>query len=83
MNIKELEIMLAFQKTGTITEAAKKVNVSRSNASRTLKKLQDELQADLFISTSEGIIPTLAGEIYLDTAKKILIEYREMLEKIR
>ncbi len=82
MSKSELEIMLAFKELGTITEAAKKVGLSRSSASRKLKKIQEDLNADLFFSTLEGISPTYAGEIYLKAAKDILDIYNEMISKI-
>ncbi len=82
MNKKELEIMIAFKECGTITDAAKKIGVSRSNASRTLKKIEEEFKTNLFIPTSNGVIPTFAGEIYLKTAKEILDLYNQMLDNL-
>lgn len=72
MDYRELKYMLTIADTGSITNAAKKLYVSQPALSHLLSKLETELGVKLFERNRSPLVPTYAGERYLDTARKIL-----------
>lgn len=82
MNRKELEAMVACADCGSIAQAAKHLGVDRSSISRKLSKLEGEFGVDLFHTTTEGIVPTYAGEIYVGTAREILAIYEQTVNEL-
>lgn len=72
MNTTTLRYIIEVAAHGSSQKAAEVLEVSRSSISRRLKKLEEELGTQLFIMTSEGAVPTYAGDICLQYARKIL-----------
>jgi DNA-binding transcriptional LysR family regulator len=58
----DLRFFLAVARHGTLAAAAKQLHVTQSTVSRRLASLQDGMGVRLLFRTSEGYIPTLAGE---------------------
>ncbi|MBR0151353.1 MAG: LysR family transcriptional regulator [Synergistaceae bacterium] len=72
MNLKLCEYMLAIKRYGNISEAAKKVFVTPSALNQQLLKLENELGTQLFVRSRRSLIPTEAGNAYLECARKML-----------
>src|ERR1700740_682552 len=58
----ELRVFLAVAKTKSFNRAAELINTSQPTVSRQVKRLQDAVGAQLFISTSRGVKLTHKGE---------------------
>ena len=72
MDLNQMEYMLTIAETKNLTKAASSLYMTQSALSQQLAKLEKELNVSLFIRDRHGLIPTPAGHVYLDGAKRIL-----------
>ncbi|MBR3507672.1 MAG: LysR family transcriptional regulator [Lachnospiraceae bacterium] len=77
MNSRQLQYVITLAETKSFSEAAEKLMVSQPSLSQLISKLEDEIGVQLFERTVPLTI-TYAGEVYVNTAKKILSEEAEM-----
>jgi LysR family transcriptional regulator, glycine cleavage system transcriptional activator len=76
--LPSLSLLSAFEaaaRTGSVTLAAKELNLTQSAVSRQIKALETHLEVELFIRERQTIRLTLAGEAYAN-------EIREALRRI-
>ncbi len=72
MQIKQLEYMRTIAEMGSITQAAQKLFISQQALSETLKLLEQELGFSIFERSNKGVVPTSAGEKFLQDLEQIL-----------
>lgn len=72
MDHREIEYVIVIAQEKTLSRAAERLFVTQPALSRFLLKLEDELGTPLFERKNRQLIPTFAGELYLETARKIL-----------
>ena len=72
MELKQLEYIVAISNEQSISKAAEKLFMTQSALNQQLLRLERELGLPLFNRIRHSMIPTYAGRIYLDTAKKML-----------
>ena len=72
MNTTRFEYLLALERLGTMTGVAKAYFISPSAVSQCLKSEEAQLGHQLFKSENHRMVPTEAGQIYLNGARKIL-----------
>lgn len=75
MTDKELRTIKTIAEAGSIEKAAARLQKNPSSLSRMVHRVEDDLDIILFTRTPEGLKPTAEGEIYLETARKILELY--------
>lgn len=76
MNTKQLKYILTLAKEGSFSKAAEILNISQPSLSQYVKKIEQQLGAELFDRINGDVRLTNAGEAYVDTARKILdLEY--------
>ena len=78
MTIQQLRTAMEAARTGSITQTAKNLYLSQPNASSMLRTLEQELGYEIFSRTNSGIVPTEAGERFLEHAKVILAQLQEL-----
>lgn len=83
MNFNQLNYLVTIAKERNITLAAKKLFVSQSSLSQTVKNIENELKVKLFITDVSPIKLTHAGEYFINWASKILKSQDEMCEKVQ
>lgn len=71
LNLHHLRLFRAVARDGTLTGAARRLNLSQSALSTQLKALEGALGHDLFERRGRGLILTEAGRIALDHAEAI------------
>lgn len=71
LNLHHLRLFLAVASDGTLTGAARKLNLSPSALSTQLRALEASLGQDLFERRGRGLVITEAGRIALDHAESI------------
>lgn len=71
MDEKDIEMLLAIQKTHSITHAAELLFINQSSLSKRLQLLERRLHAKLVSRTNQGVQFTPAGEATLQTAREI------------
>ncbi len=72
MEIRHLEYFVAVVQSGSILQAAKKLNLSQPPLSVAMKQLEKELHAPLFLRGSRSIQLTDAGRLFYQRAQTIL-----------
>lgn len=82
MDLKQIEYIVKIAEENNITHAAKKLFVTQSALNQQLLKLEKELGTPLFYRSRTDWRPTPAGEIYLETARKILLLKKESYNQI-
>lgn len=82
MHILMVQYVTAVAETGNISRAAEKLFISQPALSQSIRRLEAELQIQLFQKKNGRFVPTAAGEIVIDKGMKILELHREMLNEI-
>ncbi len=82
MNIKELQAFISVYDNRSITKAAERLYVSQPTLTRIIKKIEEDTGTELFKRTIEGIIPTVAGDIYNEHARQMIELYRNLEHSI-
>jgi len=75
----QLQAVLLTAKLGSISAAAKELNVSQPNASSSIKLLEDEIGFQIFYRTSAGAELTPKGEQFIEHARQILEESEKIM----
>lgn len=72
MNTTLLRYAVEYAACGSSKKTAERLGVNRSSVTRNIKKLEDELGTQLFLTTVDGVVPTYSGDICLRYAHDIL-----------
>ena len=72
MDLKQLEYIVAIADEQSISKAAEKHYMTQSALNQQLLRLERELGLLLFHRIKHSMIPTYAGNVYLDAARRIL-----------
>ncbi len=83
MEFRELNYLITIAEERSISKAAEKLFMAQSSLSQSLQSMEAELGGKLFIRTSTGVRPTQAGEIMLERARKMLVDYRQVRDIIQ
>lgn len=83
MEWHQIENTVAVAQTRNFTKAAKKQAVSQPALSRSIIKLEEELETSLFIRGKKDIRLTPAGVVFVEKAKQILQLMKEAKEEVQ
>ncbi len=72
MDLADLRLVEAVTLTGGVSRAAERLNCVQSNVTARLRRLEDELGGALFQRTPRGMVPTPAGRVLGDYARRLL-----------
>lgn len=73
MNIKHMLYITAIAEEGSLSGAGRRLGISQPTLSIFLSNLETTLGTDLFLRDKKRLVPTPAGRIYLDAAKRIIM----------
>lgn len=82
---RHLSILREIQRQGSVTSAAKKLNVSQPALSHTVRKLEDYYGIKIWIKKGRSLHFTQAGQYLLSMAERVLPQFEEaesVLEKL-
>lgn len=82
MNDRHLKYILEIAKEGNITAAAENLHISQPSLSNLLAAVENEIGAKIFDRTVVPLSLTYEGELYMETAAKILGTLRDFQTKI-
>lgn len=74
MLLRHLRYLLAVADHGGFTRAAEALHVSQPTLSQQIRQLEEALGVSLFDRTSRVVKPTDAGEAYIESARRVLLE---------
>lgn len=83
MDIRHLKYFISIVEEGTISQAAKRLNIAQPPLSQQLKQLEDELGATLFERHTRKLIITEEGILLYKRAKEILELLTGTIEEVR
>lgn len=81
MNILSLKYAVTVARCGSISGAAEQLAMNQPNLSKAIKELESSLNMTIFQRTSTGVIPTPQGVEFLDSARHILQQIKELEER--
>jgi len=76
MDLAELEVLISLAQEGSFSRAAESLHRSQPAVSQAIRRLEDEVQAQLMDRTSRKVVLTSAGTALLGYAKR-MIQLRE------
>lgn len=74
LEIRHFKLMSAIADLGTVTGAARVLNLTQSALSHQLADLELRLETPLFVRTTRRMVPTATGQRLLATARRVLAE---------
>ncbi len=82
MTIIQLEYLLSVANCGNFSAAAEKCFVTQPSLSMQIKALEEELGVILLDRTRKPVIPTEAGEVVLEQARRTIMAYQNIKESV-
>ena len=82
MNFDQLRIFLAVADEMSVSGAADQMGTTQPVISRTIKRLEGELHAQLFDRLPRGVTLTPFGKVLYDEAQNVLAAHRRTIERI-
>lgn len=82
MTINEMEIFLDVCEKGSFSNSAEQNYISTQGLSNIIKRMEEELQAPLFIRNPRGVQMTEYGVLFRDKAIQMVQEYHETVRGI-
>ena len=82
-NLQDLETFVATAEQGSLSAAARLLELSQAVASASLKRLEADLGVALFIRSTRSMRLTLAGERLLARSRVLLDGLREAEDEVR
>ncbi len=86
MNLRQLEAFRATMRSGSITEAARMMNISQPSVSRLISDLEYSIGFELFLRSGRGLAPTIDANTFYHGVEGMFAgmgRLRELAETIR
>lgn len=83
MDLRLLGYVIAIAEEGSISGAARRLQLTQPTLSRQLRELERRLGVELFARAGRGLAPTVAGEALLRRAVNVLAEAEGALDDVR
>lgn len=82
MELRQLQHFVAVAEEEHFTRAAQRINIVQSALSSSIRTLEEELNAKLFVRTTRQVRLTAAGKVFLEKARTALDAVREAREAV-
>ena len=83
MNIRSFQYFIAISENTTLSAAANALYISQPALSQQIKKIEEEVGAQLFIRKGHTMALTPAGEVFLLCSRRILQSYESMQREVK
>lgn len=82
MELLQLRYFLSVADSDSMTQAAEIMNVSQSTLSLSIKRLETELNTDLFIKKGRKLQLTEKGKLFRDGTRKLLLDLDNLFQSV-
>lgn len=82
MNLEQIRYFLAVADTGLVHRAASQIGVSQPALTKSLQRLEVELDVPLFERHAQGMRLTVYGKVFVEDARSLLALYDESLRRL-
>jgi DNA-binding transcriptional LysR family regulator len=83
ISASHLRVFETVAREGNITSAASRLGLTQPAVTRSLQKLEKELEVDLFIRSRKGVILTRAGRQLNAAIKRLLTDFSQVQDSLR
>lgn len=83
MDFRQLQYLTAVAEHRNVTKAAESLYISQSALSHYIRKTEEELGVQLFDRSTVPISLTYAGQCYIESARRILLENERLMKELR
>ncbi|MGN1182120.1 MAG: LysR family transcriptional regulator [Faecalibacillus sp.] len=83
MELEQLEHLIAFDQYQTLSKAANELHISQPVLTRSMQKLEEDLEVPLFIRTKNKISLNDNGLLAVDLAKEIINKTDDMKKRLK
>jgi len=83
MELRQVQLFLAAAEEGSITAAARKMNLTQPALSRQIKALEEELDAELFTRGAHSVALTAAGRVLVEEGRKLIERAERVVKAVR
>lgn len=83
MELRQLTALVTVADVGSVTRAARLLGVVQPAVTRQVRALEEEIGVALFDRTRHGMVPTAAGEVLIDRARRALNELDRARAELR
>lgn len=83
METRDLDYLLSVEKYGGIGKAADALGISQPALTKAIQRMESQVGLPLFERTKNGVLPTVAGALFIARARKIALEYEDALKEMR
>ena len=81
--LHQLEQLIAVAKCATLSRAGEGLHISQPALSRSMQKLESELQVELFLRSKNKIELNDNGRLAVEYARKVMGQANDMMEQVR
>ena len=82
MDVKEFQYLVTIADLGSVTKAGNQLYLTQSALSKFIKNKEAELGTPLFNRIGKQFVPTYAGEVCIEHARKILAVHQQMIDDV-
>lgn len=83
MQIDTLYFLIELSETQSLTQVARKMNITPSALSQTISHLEEEWGLKLFNRTPAGTFVTAEGQVMIESARQVIESYSFLLERVK
>ncbi|OYX86836.1 MAG: LysR family transcriptional regulator, partial [Azorhizobium sp. 32-67-21] len=83
MDLRQLRYFVTIVETGSFSKAAQRLHVAQPALSQHVRNMELDLGVELLFRSSQGVVPTEAGETLVRHARLILSQMEAAREAVR
>lgn len=83
MDLRQLTALVTVAEVGSVTKAARLLHSVQPAVTRQIRALEEEMGVPLFVRARQGMVPTAAGEMLVEGARRAMHELERARAEIR